>query len=62
MNIETKKFIYGLLSAAILAAAGAFVDVQLLKAEVKDQNQKIEDIYKNTIWLKERWIEKFGRK
>lgn len=60
--MEAKKFIFGLLTAAIVAAAGAFVDVQLLKAEVKDNAELMKETHENTIWLKERWIERFGRK
>ena len=61
MEEHLYKLMFGLLGISILATAGAIIDVQLLKKDVLSSNEKIEEIHINTVWLKERWIEKYGR-
>lgn len=62
------KIILGMFLSATGAAIGAFVDVQILKAEVREQEKtltkqdtKLENIHNDVRWIKERWIEKYGR-
>lgn len=55
------KILFFLFTSSILAAAGAFIDVQILKAEVRDQEIIIKETHDNVQWLRDRWIERFGR-
>jgi hypothetical protein len=54
------KILITLATAAITAAATAYVDVQLLKEKVLNQQQSIKETHDNVKWLKERWIAKYG--